>query len=271
MSGDGCHVFVSMMNRGGGKVAGIAVLSRKGGRLDLVRTVPMPEPLAGIVLTHDGKMLIAAAIDKVMFLDVPCLISGCGKPIAGSFSDGRNMQSIYANVTSDDKLLFVSEEAGSAITVIDLGHARGAGFRADSIIGKIPVGHAPIALTFSPDGRWLFTTSQAALKEWGWPAACKPEGRPNVSDLLNPEGAVVVVDVERAKSNPANAVAARDSRGMQSGAHGDFAIGRPDLRDRAQQQRGGGLRRRQADLRSGPLQVGDGDRGHRSGADRRGG
>lgn len=198
-----------MMNTSGEKGAGIAVLGRKGGHVDLVRTVPLATPPTGIVLTHDGKLLIAAAIDQVVFLDVQCLISGCGKPVAGSFSDGKNTASIYANVTPDDKLLFVSEEAASAVTVIDLDRARSAGFRADSIIGTIPVGNAPIALTFSPDGRWLFTTSQVALKEWGWPAACKPENRPNVSDLVNPEGAVMVIDVALARSDPANAVAGR--------------------------------------------------------------
>ncbi|MGP8244511.1 MAG: hypothetical protein ACLQVN_08320 [Bryobacteraceae bacterium] len=200
------------MTNGGGRgngAAGIAVLHRKGGSVDLARTVPVPAPPAGIVLTHDGKLLIAAAIGKVLFLDAPCLISGCGKPLAGSFSDGDKMQSIYANVTADDKLLFVSEETASAITVIDLEQARSAGFGARSIAGKIPVGRAPIALTFSPDGRWLFTTSEVAAKEWGWPAACKPENRPNVSDLVNPEGAVIAIDVARAKSDPGHAVVAR--------------------------------------------------------------
>ena len=80
VSTDGCWVFVSMMNTNGGKGAGIAVLSRKRGRVDLVRTYPLPTPPTGIVLTHDGKLPIAAAIDKVVFLDVPCLISGCTKP-----------------------------------------------------------------------------------------------------------------------------------------------------------------------------------------------
>jgi len=65
-------------------------------------------------------------------------------------------------VTSDDKFLFVSEEAASAVTVIDLDHARSARFGAGSIIGKIPVGRAPIALTFSPDERaGLFPKNQS--------------------------------------------------------------------------------------------------------------
>jgi DNA-binding beta-propeller fold protein YncE len=204
---DGCHLFVSMMN--GSKGPGVAVLTRKSGRVELARTVLTPAPTTGMVLTHDGKLLIVAAGDGVVFLDVPCLISGCAKPIAGSFSDGPRMQSIYANVTPDDKYLFVSEEAASVITVIDLARARSSGFRADSIVGQIPVGRAPIALTFSADGRWLFTTSEVAMKEWGWPAACKPEGRPGVTDLVNPEGAVIVVDVARAESDPAHAAAAR--------------------------------------------------------------
>jgi len=103
----------------------------------------------------------------------------------------------------------VARRPASAVTVINLDHARSARFGAGSIIGKIPVGRAPIALTFSPDERWLFTTSQVALKEWGWPAACKPENRPNVSDLVNPEGAVMAIDVARAKSDPAHAVVGR--------------------------------------------------------------
>lgn len=198
-----------MMNSSGGKGAGIAVLGKKSGLVGLVRTIPLDAPPTGIVLTHDGKLLIAAAGNRVVFLDVACLIAGCAKPVAGSFSDGERTQSIYANVTSDDKLLFISEESASSVTVIDLDRARKGKFGAGSIIGRVPVGRAPIALTFSPDGRWLFTTSQLALQEWNWPAACKPEGRPNVSELLNPEGAVVVIDVARAKSDPAHAVAGR--------------------------------------------------------------
>jgi hypothetical protein len=48
----------------------------------------------------------------------------------------------------------------------------------------------------SPDGRYLYTTAEAADKEWHWPIECKPEGQ----DLTKakpeyPQGALVVVDV----------------------------------------------------------------------------
>jgi DNA-binding beta-propeller fold protein YncE len=108
------------------------------------------------------------------------------------------------------KLLFVSEERARSITVIDLARARSNGYKADAIVGKIPVANAPIALTFSPDGKWLYTTSQGAMPDWHWPKACKPEGRdPSTAEITNPEGAVIVVDVARAASDPAQAVVAR--------------------------------------------------------------
>jgi DNA-binding beta-propeller fold protein YncE len=211
-SHDGCWVFVSLSNPG----PGIAVLRRSGGTIELSRLAPLSSAPTGIALTHDGKLLIAAASDAVVFLDVQRLTSGAADPVLGSFSDGPNAGSIYANVTDDDKLLFVSEERMQSITVIDLVRARANGYKADAIKGKIPTGLAPIALTFSPDGKWLYTTSQRALPEWNWPTACKQEGRPVGSPVVNPEGAVVVVDVAIAATDPARSVAARIPAGCSA-------------------------------------------------------
>ena len=205
-SKDGCWLFVSLMGSGGN--SGIAVLKRSGGNVEFVRMVPVhPEP-TGIALTHDGKLLIAAATNKAVFVDVPKMIAGARDAVVGAIPGGRG--SIYANTTADDRLLFVSEENGSAITVIDLERARRDGYKPEDVIGKIPAGLAPIALTFSPDGKWLYTTSELAMPDWNWPKACKPEGRPVPDSVITrPEGAVIVVDVERAKTDPAHAAVAR--------------------------------------------------------------
>jgi hypothetical protein len=119
-SHDGCWVFVSLTGPG----SGIGVLRRGGRTIELLRVAPLASAPTGIALTHDGKLLIAAASDIVIFLDVQRLISGAADPVPGSFSDGPNSESIYVNVTADDKLLFVSEEAAQSITVIDLERAR---------------------------------------------------------------------------------------------------------------------------------------------------
>jgi DNA-binding beta-propeller fold protein YncE len=209
-SADGCQLFVSLMGDNTAKNPGIAMLTRAGGRIELLRVVPLKSPPAGLAPTHDGKLLVATAADGPVFLDVERMASGAANPVLGSFSDGANSQSVYANVSPGDKLLFVSEERAHSITVIDLPRALSNGYKADAIIGKIPVGNAPIALTFSPDGKWLYTTSQGAMADWHWPKACKPEGRdPATAQISNPEGAVVVIDVARASTDPAQAVVAR--------------------------------------------------------------
>jgi len=206
-SQDGCWLFVSVMG-GRGATPGMAVLKRSAGKVDLVRVVPMSAAPTGIRVTHDGKLVIAAAGNSAVFLDVQKMTEGAADPIAGSISGGR--QSIYTNMTPDDSLLFVAEESGAVITVIDLARARRDGYKPEDVIGKIPVGQAPIALTFSPDGKWLYTTSQGAMPAWNWPKACKPEGMPVPDTVItNPEGAVVVVDVARARTDPEHAAVAR--------------------------------------------------------------
>ena len=206
-SKDGCWLFVSLTGGRGGN-AGMAVLKRSAGKIELVRVVPMPSAPTGIRVTHDGKLVIAAAGNAAVFLDVQKMTEGAADPVVGSISGGR--QSIYTNMTPDDSLLFVAEESGAAITVIDLARARRDGYKPEDVVGKIPVGRAPIALTFSPDGKWLYTTSQVAMPEWNWPKACTPEGMPVPDTVItNPEGAVIVVDVARARTDPEHAAVAR--------------------------------------------------------------
>lgn len=194
-SGDGCWLFVSMPS------GRISVLRRDNGIVGIKDTVKIKGQPTGMVLTHNGKTLVVASGPVILFLDVQRLTTGKGDPITASISDGENASSVYLNVTSDDKTLFVSDEAAQTITVVDLEHGR-------KTIGTIPVGRAPIALTFSKDEKYLYTTSQAAPADWNWPKACKPEGQAK-TELTNPEGAVIVVDVARAKTEPAQSIVAR--------------------------------------------------------------
>jgi YVTN family beta-propeller protein len=197
-SNDGCWLFVSL------PVGGISVLRRDNGHVEITRTQKIEaRATTGMVLTHDGKTLIVAGGFRVLFLDVARLISGEGNPTVATISDGEKASSVYVNVTSDDKTLFVSDEGAQTITVIDLEHNR-------KTIGTIPVGLAPIALTFSKDEKYLYTTSQSAPSDWKWPKACKPEGQDAAkAEIKNPEGAVIVVDVARAKTDPAHSIVSR--------------------------------------------------------------
>jgi len=238
-SRDGCWVFVSLTPSAADEKAGIAVLRRVGGGASLVRVVPVRNHPAGMVLTHDGKILIAADDDGVAILDVDRMVSGMDDAvlaymprgpaevspesfrfIASQFGEKgaaetvRNPGSIYVNVTNDDAFLFVSDEWVQTISVIDLRKARRSGFGSDALVGRIPVAISPIALTFSPDERYLFTTGQSALSNYGWPAECKAEMEdPARAKAQFPQGVVLVIDVKKAKVNPESAVISKTPAG----------------------------------------------------------
>jgi len=206
---DGCWIFVSLSSASRPERPGIAVLKRSEGRIKLERVAYTAPGSTGIVLTHDGKLLIVAQQDNVVFMATDALISGHGNPILGEISDGRGAGVIYVNVTADDRFLFASDERHEAITVVNLERARSQGFNASTIVGRIPAGLSPIALTFSPDERYLYTTSEVASNPWNWPEACTPEGPQNDSGRNWPQGAIMVVDVARAEADPGNSVLAR--------------------------------------------------------------
>src|SRR5580658_10501651 len=71
-SADGCWVFASV----GGAKGGIAVLKRQNGHIEMSRVVSVSPAPAGIVLTHDGKLLIAAANTSAVVLDVERMTAG---------------------------------------------------------------------------------------------------------------------------------------------------------------------------------------------------
>ena len=225
---DGCWIFVSLSNPKDGPPAGIAVLRRSGGTVSLARVIPTDGGPTGMVLTHDGKLLIGALDERVVFVDAARAISGDADAVLGYLHEpeyhgdlgGMKVTTpgaVYVNVTSDDRFLFVSDEWAQRITVINLEQARASDFKADSLVGTIPTGGLPIAVTLSPDGRYLYTTAEAANKEWGWPIECKPEGQdPAKAKAEYPQGAVVVIDVARAKTNPANSVIAKVRAGCSA-------------------------------------------------------
>src|SRR5665213_1684684 len=99
-------------------------------------------------------MLIVAAGQRILFVDAGKLVSDPPHAILGYLDEpGRAPQlgRIYANTTADDKILFVADENAMTISVIDLVKARANRFNRSAIIGQIPTGTLPIALTFSPD------------------------------------------------------------------------------------------------------------------------
>jgi DNA-binding beta-propeller fold protein YncE len=208
-SADGCWVFVSMPTGPQGRSGAIAVLRRADGRLRLAHVAHIDASPTGMALTHDGSMLIVAGGPRIAFLDVARLIDGSSVVAEGYLDepDIARIGRIYASVTRDDRFAFVADENAQTVTVIDLAKARASHFARSAIVGKIPTGIAPIAVTLSPDESLLYVTSQAAPPTLRWPIACKREGVADTT-LVNPPGAIHVVDVARAEVDPAHAIVA---------------------------------------------------------------
>jgi len=222
---DGCHVFVSLVGpvepgeprrppRPGAAKGGVAVVDLAGGEPSLARVLPLDDSPYGMTLTHDGRLLIVASDDRVAFVDATRLVAGSADALLGYLTDAPLAGRMYANVTRDDRWLFVSDESERSISVIDVMKARASGFDASAVVGRIPVGRAPIALTFSTDDRLLYTTSQEAPESFGWPAVCRAPGSDTARfQVPYPQGAVLVIDVARATREPVRSVIASVAAG----------------------------------------------------------
>ena len=208
---NGAWAFASVNSSAPTSPNGIAVLRCQGGRYKLSHFVSLEAAPTGFAMTHDGTLLVVADDGFVAFVDTAAAIAGQAaisgyiQDLEGAVED-NDPGSVYVNVSPDDRFAFVSDEQNQSITVIDLVKARASHFARTSIVGQIPVANAPIALTFSADGRYLFTTSEIARKSYKWPIMCKPEGAPQTATPENPAGAILTVDVLKAETDPAHSV-----------------------------------------------------------------
>jgi DNA-binding beta-propeller fold protein YncE len=215
-SSDGRSAFVSIVSSNPKSASGIATLRCDGGRYRFSNLAALEAQPTGIAMTHDQKLLVVADDGFVTFVDPAAALAG--KPaILGYLQDlegdpeDNDAGSAYVNVSPDDRFAYVSDELNNTITVIDLVRARKNRFKREAIVGKIPTANAPIALTFSRDYRYLFTTSESGLRAYGWPKVCREESMPTTEETSNPPGAIITVDVRKAQVNPANSVIAKTS------------------------------------------------------------
>ncbi len=206
-SADGCHVFVSLNPASPTDQRGVAVMRYEHGTLTLRRVVPTPQPPSGLALSRDGKILVATHNESASVFDVDAMIAGKNARI-GLIPEKAGAGRVYAGVSPDDKTLFLADERTQSITVVDFTKARARGEIASSVIGEIPTGDLPIALTFSPDGKWLYTTSQRVPNTERWPIMCRRQGSLDPRDPPEQvEGAVLVIDMRKVRTEPAKSVA----------------------------------------------------------------
>ena len=196
--------------------SGIAVLHDVSGTIALDHVFSLHGSSSGgafgEALTHDGSLLIVAVGNGAAVLDVAKLEQRDPDALVGWFDDGKDAGTVYVAVSLHDRLLFASDEDARRISVFDLAKARLDYFQRKVLIGRIPTGFGPVGLALSPDGRWLYATSEVAPRTLGYATSCRPE---NASGRWHPQGLLIRIDVDEAMTNPEHSV----HGGVQAGCN----------------------------------------------------
>jgi DNA-binding beta-propeller fold protein YncE len=141
----------------------LVVLRLSAGRpADPVQSIELLEPTAGVALTPDGRYLLLAGGSGAVVVSVPAVERGSSQAVLGELSAGSQSGSaIEVAVSRDGRYAFVSLEESDQIAVFDLATAVADGFGGDDgYVGAIPTQIAPVGLAVSPDGQWLYATSE---------------------------------------------------------------------------------------------------------------
>lgn len=180
----------------------VAVLAnRADGVPKLVRRVPLPRGTAaiGTHLTSNGKyLLVANGGAGAEVVSVSKAVRGAKGAVLGTLdAPGRAFGAIEVTTSPDGKFAFVSLEYSQAIAVFNLRRALMKGFGRADFVGRIPTGLAPVGMAFSPNGRWLYATSEVALHGTG------------------DAGTLTVINAKTAESQPAKSVVATVGAGCE--------------------------------------------------------
>jgi DNA-binding beta-propeller fold protein YncE len=187
-SADGAWWFVSTLS------GEVAVIADRGGKPRVVQEIALPgDMLAGDTLTHDGRYLVVADGSGAAIIGVSRAERGAPHAVLGRLSVSGSsttfalQTAIEVAISPDDRFVFVSLESADEIAVFDLRRALERGFRQSTLVGTIPLGLAVVGMAVSPDGNWLYATSEAA----------STKAR---------HGTISVIDIRRAETRPRHAV-----------------------------------------------------------------
>jgi DNA-binding beta-propeller fold protein YncE len=189
VAADGSWGFASLVTR-------LGVFRLAAGRAPvLVHAIALPvAPVAGIALSPNGRLLLMASEGTgAVVVSVPAAEAGARGAVLGVLSAPPGPHpggAIEVAVSPDGRYAFVSLESADEIAVFNLTAALADGFGAGAYVGAIPTQVAPVGLAFAPNGRWMYSTSEAR-------------------NIRSEVGTLEVINVARAESDPARSVAAR--------------------------------------------------------------
>jgi DNA-binding beta-propeller fold protein YncE len=179
---DGRYAFVDLAQ---GRVL-VYALSDRAPRL--IHTISVPHEAIGSSLTRDGRLLLVADGDGAVVISVARAESGASDPVLGTLSPPTSTRpqasgAIETASSTTGQYVFVSLEYGNpdgVISVYDLGSDRTPHFARSDYVGSIPLGEAVVGSALSPNGRYLYVTS-----EIGGPGMRTGDGADGTLSVLN--------------------------------------------------------------------------------------
>lgn len=220
---DGRYAFVDLVR---GRVL---VYSLSGVVPRVIGTIRVPGEAVGCSITRDGRLLLIASGQGATVVSVARAERGRSDSVLGSLTPPPAMRphaggAIETASSADGRFVFVSLEygvPGGVIAVYDLGSTAAPRFAARDYIGAISLGDAVVGSALSPDGRYLYVTSELVRQTRSQQNATQTRIRQLQSHQrlrqllrnggvspLEPEGTLSVINVATAERDPAHAVLA---------------------------------------------------------------
>jgi DNA-binding beta-propeller fold protein YncE len=184
--------------------SGLDVLADRDSAPHLIHKIALPRGQGvGITLTANGRyLLIADGGDGADVVDVARAEAGATDAVLGTLSAGSTNRlgggAIEVATSRDGRYAFVSLEDAREIAVYSLASAIADHFKKPAYVGAIPTGIAPVGLAVSPDGRWLYSTSEIGAPGGG--------GNGQI-------GSLSAISIAAAERGPTHAVVATVSAG----------------------------------------------------------
>jgi DNA-binding beta-propeller fold protein YncE len=198
--------FVSLLPNGGRGAIGVFDDTGSGGPR-LVRQIPVGGQPLGVALTPDGRYLLAANGSGATVVSVQAAEQGSGNAVLGTLTaggagsaGGLGGGAIEVAASPGGRFAFVSLEDSGRIAVFNLQQALASHFRTAGFVGDVPTGIAPVGLAVSPDGDWLYSTSEAASMR-----ALRRAVRSRASVAEGGQGTLAVISMHKAETDPAHA------------------------------------------------------------------
>jgi DNA-binding beta-propeller fold protein YncE len=167
---DGRYGFAA--DPGGSVIDVLQMAKTASGRPVLVSSIPVAGEPLGETITPDGKYLLAADGNGAVVISVARAESGAASAVLGTLAapggSGNGQGALSASAievatSRDGRYAFVTLEYDQRAAVFNLAGAVRRGFGGADYAGSIPLGQAAVGVAVSPDGRWLYATSEGAV------------------------------------------------------------------------------------------------------------